>query len=150
MSKISTHSPEYQQNFLAMQALVTELEEKIHEVKKGGGLKATEKHLSRGKLVARDRINLLIDQGSPFLELSALGGDNLYSEPVPCGGVVAGIGHVQGRACMIVANDATVKGGTYFPITVKKHLRAQEIALENELPCLYLVDSGGGSPSQPR
>ena len=100
----------------------------------------------RGKLTVRDRVDRLLDHGSPFLELSALAGHNLYADEglnVPAGGIVTGIGNIQGRPCMIVANDATVKGGTYFPITVKKHIRAQEIAMANRLPCIYMVDSGG-------
>src|SRR6202044_1713340 len=100
-------------------------------------------HLARGKLLPRERIRLLLDPGAPFLELSPLAALGLYGEDVPAGGIIAGIGPVMGRECVIVVNDATVKGGTYYPITVKKHLRAQEIALENHLPCVYLVDSGG-------
>jgi 3-methylcrotonyl-CoA carboxylase beta subunit len=105
-----------------------------------------EKHVARNKLLARDRVNGLIDSGSPFLELSQLAGHELYpGEEVPAGGIITGIGAIKGRTCMIVANDATVKGGAYYPITVKKHLRAQEIAQENHLPCVYLVDSGGAN-----
>lgn len=126
-----------------MEALVTDFKEKIQQIQVGGGEKARQKHLARGKMLARDRIDALLDKGSPFLEVGALAADNLYGESVPAAGIVTGIGRIHGRECMIVANDATVKGGTYFPMTVKKHLRAQEIALENRLPCLYLVDSGG-------
>jgi len=143
-SKIVTRSDDFKNNAKKMESLADELKERVSTVQKGGGAKAVEKHRSRGKLVARDRINTLLDSGSPFLELSPLAGDNLYpGQNIPSGGIVTGIGQVHGRQVMIVANDATVKGGTYFPITVKKHLRAQEIAKENRLPCVYLVDSGG-------
>ncbi|HET9074898.1 MAG TPA: carboxyl transferase domain-containing protein [Solirubrobacteraceae bacterium] len=124
-------------------ALITELEERLAEVRAGGGERARERHLARGKLLARDRVERLCDPGSPFLELSALAAYDLYDGAAPGAGMVAGIGIVQGRPCVIAANDATVKGGTYYPMTVKKHLRAQEIALQNHLPCIYLVDSGG-------
>jgi len=127
-----------------MNKLVTELQNHIARIKRGGGVKAIEKHVSRNKLFARDRITNLLDPGSPFLELSQLAGYNLYGEDeVPSGGIITGIGRVHGNECLIVANDATVKGGTYYPITVKKHVRAQEVARENRLPCIYLVDSGG-------
>ena len=122
---------------------LNELRDKLLTVTLGGGEKAVEKHRNRNKMLARERINQLCDPGTPFLELSPLAGYELYNEKVPSGGVVTGIGIVSGVHCMIVANDATVKGGTYFPITVKKHLRAQEIAMDNRLPCIYLVDSGG-------
>lgn len=119
------------------------------KISKGGGDKARERHLSRGKLLARDRIEALLDPGSPFLEFSQFAAYEVYDEPVPAAGIVTGIGRVAGRECVIVANDATVKGGTYYPLTVKKHLRAQEIAAENHLPCIYLVDSGGANlPNQ--
>ncbi|CAG2059102.1 unnamed protein product, partial [Timema podura] len=112
----------------------------------GGGEKAVERHTSKGKLLARERIDLLLDAGSPFLELSQLAGHHLYEdESVPGGGLITGVGRVAGIECVIVANDATVKGGSYYPITVKKHLRAQEIGLQNNLPCIYLVDSGGAN-----
>jgi 3-methylcrotonyl-CoA carboxylase beta subunit len=123
--------------------LSKELKEKKEAVFKAGGEKNIKRHRERGKFLARERINSIIDEGSSFLELSALAGENLYQEKVPGGGIVTGIGKVSNQLCMFVANDATVKGGTYFPITVKKHLRAQEIALKNKLPCIYLVDSGG-------
>lgn len=125
------------------QSLRDELLEKIERVKKGGGEKNCDRHKSRGKLLARERIDGILDEGSPFLELSTLAAEDVYSDDVPCAGVVTGIGRVHGIECMFVANDATVKGGTYFPLTVKKHLRAQEIARKNYLPCIYLVDSGG-------
>src|SRR6185503_4879736 len=115
----------------------------------GGGDEARRKHTSRGKLLPRDRVQALLDPGSPFLELSQLAAHGLYGDEVPSAGIITGIGRVSGRECMIVVNDATVKGGTYFPITVKKHLRAQEIAEANRLPCIYLVDSGGANlPNQ--
>ena len=129
------------ENQKRMAALVEELKTKIGTITQGGGPKAVERHTSRGKLVARDRINLLLDPGSPFLELSQLAGYNLYGkEEVPAGGIVTGIGRVSGVECVIVANDATVKGGSYYPITVTKHLRAQQIAKENRYKCqLYLT-----------
>eukprot|EP00923_Selenidium_pygospionis_P057400 GHVN01100331.1.p1 GENE.GHVN01100331.1~~GHVN01100331.1.p1 ORF type:complete len:580 (-),score=120.53 GHVN01100331.1:86-1609(-) len=128
-----------------MSEICSQLATDLAAVKSGGGEKAVKRHESRGKLTVRDRIDLLIDQGSPFLELSQLAGWNLYDDSVPCGGLVTGVGIVHGRPVMIVGNDATVKGGSYYPITVKKHLRAQEIANENRLPCVYLVDSGGAN-----
>src|SRR5437773_1174209 len=126
-----------------MEELVAELRERTAQVARGGGEAALEKHRSRGKLTARERIDRLVDHDSAFLELSALAAWELYGGAAPGAGIVTGIGVVEGRECVIVANDATVKGGTYFPLTVKKHLRAQEVALQNRLPCLYLVDSGG-------
>jgi len=138
--------PGFVDNKMKMENLVTELKSKVDQIVEGGGPKAVERHTSRGKLVARERINLLLDPGSPFLELSQLAGYNLYGkEVVPAGGIVTGVGRVSGVLCMIVANDATVKGGSYYPITVTKHLRAQRIAMENKLPCIYLVDSGGAN-----
>jgi len=137
-------------NSAAMSELLTDLQSKVASVKAGGGEKPVKLHRSRGKLLARERIDALIDPGTPFLELSPLAGHELYGEvQVPGGGIVTGIGRVSGQECVIVANDATVKGGTYYPITIKKHLRAQEIAQENRLPCIYLVDSGGANlPNQ--
>jgi acetyl-CoA carboxylase carboxyltransferase component len=126
-----------------MDALVAELRERTTQVARGGGEKAVERHRSRGKLTARERIDRLVDPGSAFLELNALAAWGMYEEQAPAAGIVTGIGVVEGTECVVVANDATVKGGTYFPMTVKKHLRAQEAAAQNELPCLYLVDSGG-------
>ena len=127
------------------QALADEIKARLEKVAEGGGAKAVERHHSRGKLLPRERIERILDPGSPFLELSALAAHEIYENEgnVPSAGIVTGIGRVHGRECMFVANDATVKGGTYFPLTVKKHLRAQEIAFENHLPCIYLVDSGG-------
>jgi acetyl-CoA carboxylase carboxyltransferase component len=126
-----------------MQALVEELRERSGRVAAGGGERAIERHRSRGKLLARERIDRLVDPGTAFLELGALAAWDLYDDEAPSAGIVTGIGVVEGRECVIVANDATVKGGSYFPLTVKKHLRAQEVAEQNSLPCLYLVDSGG-------
>src|SRR5437762_4082714 len=126
-----------------MAALVAELRERTEQVARGGGDAAVERHRSRGKLTARERIDRLVDPGSAFLELNALAAWDLYDGQAPSAGIVTGIGVVQGRECIVVANDATVKGGSYFPLTVKKHLRAQEVAAQNRLPCLYLVDSGG-------
>ncbi|XP_008990205.2 methylcrotonoyl-CoA carboxylase beta chain, mitochondrial [Callithrix jacchus] len=134
----------YQENYEQMKALVNQLHERMQSIKLGGGEKAQALHKSRGKLLPRERIDNLIDPGSPFLELSQFAGYQLYdNEEVPAGGIITGIGRVSGVECMILANDATVKGGTYFPVTVKKQLRAQEIAMQNRLPCIYLVDSGG-------
>jgi len=138
--------PGFVDNDKKMSLLVEELKTKVEKIIQGGGAKAIERHTNRGKLVARERINLLLDPGSPFLELSQLAGYNLYGkEEVPAGGIVTGVGRVSGVLCMIVANDATVKGGSYYPITVTKHLRAQRVAMENKLPCIYLVDSGGAN-----
>ncbi|HEX2941045.1 MAG TPA: carboxyl transferase domain-containing protein, partial [Rhodopila sp.] len=142
-SDLTPRSPDFAANAEAMRALVADLRTKVAEVSQGGGTAARERHVSRGKLLARDRVAALIDAGSPFLELSQLAAYGLYGGDVPAAGIITGIGRVSGRECVIVANDATVKGGTYFPMTVKKHLRAQEIARKNHLPCLYLVDSGG-------
>ena len=123
--------------------LLTDLQEKSTQLVSGGTEKARERHQAHGKLRPRARLQLLLDEGRPFLEVGLFAGYKLYEEEIPSAGVVAGIGRVSGQECMIVINDATVKGGTYYPLTVKKHLRAQEIALENHLPCVYLVDSGG-------
>ena len=142
-STLDATSADYADNRSAMLAQVTALREKLDTVRAGGGPDACARHSARGKLLARERIDTLLDPGSPFLELSALAGDGQYDSQAPCAGLITGIGRVQGIEVMVVANDATVKGGTYFPMTVKKHLRAQEIALENHLPCIYLVDSGG-------
>ncbi|XP_002915942.1 methylcrotonoyl-CoA carboxylase beta chain, mitochondrial isoform X1 [Ailuropoda melanoleuca] len=136
----------YQENYEQMKALVNQLRERAQKIRLGGNEKARELHKSRGKLLARERVDNLIDPGSPFLELSQFAGYQLYvNEEVPAGGIITGIGRVSGVECVIVANDATVKGGTYYPVTVKKHLRAQEIAMQNRLPCIYLVDSGGAN-----
>ncbi|XP_061413920.1 methylcrotonoyl-CoA carboxylase beta chain, mitochondrial [Lethenteron reissneri] len=141
-----TTSATYQENYENMQSLVTEMKERVEKVKQGGGEKARALHTSRGKLLPRERIDKLLDPGSPFLELSQFAGYELYGdENVPAGGIITGVGRVSGVECVVVANDATVKGGTYYPVTVKKHLRAQEVARENFLPCIYLVDSGGAN-----
>ena len=142
-SDIDPRSAEFTANAAAMRELVDDLRARVAEVGLGGGETPRQRHLARNKLLPRERVAGLIDPGSPFLELSQLAAYGLYDNEVPSAGIVTGIGRVSGRECVIVANDATVKGGTYFPITVKKHLRAQEIALQNRLPCIYLVDSGG-------
>ena len=144
-STINTRSVAFADNSEKMQALVNDLSNKIAVIKQGGSEKSRARHLSRNKLLARDRINALIDTGSPFLELSQLAAYQVYEEDIPSAGIITGIGSVNGQECIIVANDATVKGGTYFPLTAKKHLRAQAIAQENNLPCIYLVDSGGAN-----
>jgi acetyl-CoA carboxylase carboxyltransferase component len=134
---------EFERRHARMQALVAELRDRTAQVALGGGDRAVERHRSRGKLLARERIDLLVDPGSAFLELGALAAWDVYEGDAPSAGVVTGVGVVEGRSCAIVANDATVKGGSYFPLTVKKHLRLQEVAEQNRLPCIYLVDSGG-------
>lgn len=129
-----------------MTSIVADLEKKISRICEGGGEKAKALHKKRGKLLARERVDQLLDKGSAFLEFSQLAAYDCYgAEEVPAGGIITGIGSIAGRLCVVVANDATVKGGTYYPITVKKHLRAQQIAAENRLPCVYLVDSGGAN-----
>jgi 3-methylcrotonyl-CoA carboxylase beta subunit len=142
-SKLRTNSDEYRANSAALRALVEELRERTAAAALGGSESARQKHTSRGKLLVRERIDLLLDPGTPFLELSPLAAYGMYGGDVASAGAVAGIGRINGRECVIVSNDATVKGGTYYPITIKKHLRAQEVARENRLPCVYLVDSGG-------
>ena len=142
-SKIQTKSDDFKANAVHQRKLVSELNQHLGNVAEGGGTKARELHESRGKLFARERIRTLLDLGTPFLEFSALAAHDLYEGKAPGAGIVTGVGMVEGTECMIIANDATVTGGTYFPMTVKKHLRAQQIALENNLPCIYLVDSGG-------
>ena len=142
-TQINRQSATYQANAEHNRALAATLRERLAAVRMGGGIEARTRHQERGKLLVRDRIDQLLDPGSPFLELSPLAAWDLYGNDAPGAGLVTGIGSVAGRECMLVANDATVKGGTYYPMTVKKHLRAQQIALENRLPCLYLVDSGG-------
>src|SRR5574343_2063685 len=140
---INPRSAEFQANARAMQALLADLRAKAAQVALGGGDAARAKHVARGKLLPRERVDQLLDPGTAFLEIGQLAAWGMYDNEAPCAGVIAGIGRVSGVECMIVAKDATVKGGTYYPMTVKKHLRAQEIALENRLPCIYLVDSGG-------
>jgi acetyl-CoA carboxylase carboxyltransferase component len=142
-SKIDTQSTEYKENFKHMQVLVTEYRERLSKVQEGGPPKYRELHKSRKKLLARERLDKLFDRNTPFLELNALAAFDLYDNEAASAGMVTGIGVVHGREVLVIANDATVKGGTYFPMTIKKHIRAQEVALENRLPCIYLVDSGG-------
>ncbi|MEK6798824.1 MAG: carboxyl transferase domain-containing protein [Planctomycetota bacterium] len=142
-SRVVTTDAVFEENKRHLELLAAELRERTAKVREGGGPAAVEKHTSRGKLFVRDRIEQLIDPDSPFLELSTLAASDIYGNEAPSAGMITGIGRVEGRQCMIVANDATVKGGSYYPLTVKKHLRAQEIAQENHLPCIYLVDSGG-------
>jgi 3-methylcrotonyl-CoA carboxylase beta subunit len=142
-STLNPNDAEHRTNGEAMQGILSDFRQRVSRVLEGGGPETVAKHRKRGKLTARERIDGLIDRGSPFLEFSSLAAGGMYDNDAPGAGIVTGIGRVQDRLCVIVANDATVKGGTYFPITVKKHLRAQEIALENRLPCIYLVDSGG-------
>ena len=148
-SRLNPRSAEFQANAAAMRVMVQDLAVQVAKAAEGGGEIARAKHEARGKLPPRQRVQMLLDPGTPFLELAPLAGYGLYDGDAPCGGIIAGIGRVNGLDCMIVCNDATVKGGTYFPITVKKHLRAQEIAQQNRLPCIYLVDSGGANlPNQ--
>ena len=142
-SRLDPRSDEFQANAVQLRAQVVALRTALARVAEGGGTKARDKHTARGTLLPRERIDALLDPGSPFLELSPLAAHGLYDDHAPAAGLITGIGRVNGTEVMVVANDATVKGGTYFPLTVKKHLRAQEIALENHLPCVYLVDSGG-------
>ena len=148
-SAVDTGSEAFRSRAAAMRALVDDLKATVAAIKEGGGSAARTRHLDRGKLLPRERVRRLLDDGAPFLELSQLAGYGLYEDELPAGGLITGIGRIEGTECVVVANDATVKGGTYFPITVKKHLRAQDIARENRLPCVYLVDSGGAHlPSQ--
>ncbi len=153
-SKLNPRSADFQANASAMRALVDDLHEQVRKVGEGGGEAARKKHLDRGKLLPRVRVQMLLDPGTPFLEIAPLAALHMYrdkngNDEAPAAGIVAGIGRVSGVDCMIVCNDATVKGGTYYPLTVKKHLRAQEIAQQNRLPCIYLVDSGGANlPNQ--
>mgnify|MGYP003384585279 CR=1 FL=1 len=153
-SKLNSRAEDFKANAAAMQALVDDLKQKIDQIALGGGADARAKHLARGKLLPRDRVQMLLDPGTPFLELSQMAAYGMYQDgkgvdAAPAAGIITGIGRVAGQECVIVCNDATVKGGTYYPITVKKHLRAQEIAAQNNLPCIYLVDSGGANlPNQ--
>jgi 3-methylcrotonyl-CoA carboxylase beta subunit len=142
-SHVNPGSAEFRTNLEANEALAADLRAQLERVAAGGGERARERHVGRGKLLPRERVDRLLDPGAPFLELSPLAAHGLYDDEAPGAGIITGIGRVSGRECVIVANDATVKGGTYYPMTVKKHLRAQEIALQNRLPCIYLVDSGG-------
>src|SRR2546421_773809 len=148
-TRVDRTSPEFQENAHYFQQQLALLSQRIQLVQQGGGEDAIIRHRKRNKLLARERIQLLCDPHTPFLELSPLAAWDMYDNEAPSAGIITGIGLVEGQECMIVANDATVKGGTYYPLTVKKHLRAQEIAWENHLPCIYLVDSGGAHlPSQ--
>jgi 3-methylcrotonyl-CoA carboxylase beta subunit len=148
-STLKTSGAEFKSAAEAMRAQVGELNARLAQAREGGGESAKKRHQGRGKLLPRERVGALLDPGAPFLELSPLAAWEMYGEPVPAAGLITGVGSVSGRTCVVIANDATVKGGTYYPLTVKKHLRAQEIALENRLPCVYLVDSGGAHlPSQ--
>ncbi|MDM7462324.1 MAG: carboxyl transferase domain-containing protein [Tepidimonas taiwanensis] len=148
-TRLNPRSSDFQANAAAMRALVDDLHARIAQVAQGGGEAARAKHTARGKLLPRERVEMLLDPGTPFLEIAPLAALDMYGNEAPCAGLIAGIGRVAGVECVIVCNDATVKGGTYYPMTVKKHLRAQEIAQQNRLPCLYLVDSGGANlPNQ--
>ncbi|MFT5484186.1 MAG: 3-methylcrotonyl-CoA carboxylase beta subunit [Halieaceae bacterium] len=147
-SSINTRSAEFAANAEHMQSQVDDLNQKIADIKLGGGTKYRERHIARGKLLPHDRVNALLDPGTPFLEFSQLAAMDVYSDNVPGAGIITGIGRVSGQECVIIANDATVKGGTYYPLTVKKQIRAQTIAQENNLPCIYLVDSGGANLPQ--
>src|ERR1700761_319084 len=142
-SQIDPRSPDFQASSEQLRGLVDDLKRELTRSAEGGGEKAREKHTARGKLLPRERIRALLDPGSPFLELSPQAAHGMYDDAAPAAGIITGIGRVNGIEVVVVANDATVKGGTYYPLTVKKHLRAQEIALDNHLPCVYLVDSGG-------
>ena len=142
-TNVDASAPDFRENAAIMRALVAELRERLRQVSQGGGEEAIKRHRARGKMLARERIDRLVDPGTPFLELSPLAAWEMYDDDAPSAGIVTGIGVVCGHEVLIIANDATVKGGTYYPLTVKKHLRAQEIAAQNRLPCIYLVDSGG-------
>ena len=148
-TKLNPRAPEFRAAADTMAKLVADLKDTVTKIAEGGGADARAKHAARGKLLPRDRVTMLLDPGTPFLELSQLAAHGMYKNEAPCAGIITGVGRVGGRECVIVCNDATVKGGTYYPITVKKHLRAQEIARENRLACIYLVDSGGANlPNQ--
>ena len=148
-TKLNPRAADFIDNVKAMQALVDDLRAHCEKIAQGGGMEARNKHTARGKLLPRERVNMLLDPGTAFLEFSQLAAFNMYEQAAPSAGIITGIGRVKGQECVIVCNDATVKGGTYFPMTVKKHLRAQEIAAQNHLPCIYLVDSGGANlPNQ--
>ena len=147
-SKVNTRAEDFIARQASMRTAVTDLREKVSVIEQGGGASYQERHTARGKLLPRERINTLIDPGSAFLELSQMAAYKVYEDNIPAAGIITGIGRVSGQECMIIANDATVKGGTYYPLTVKKHLRAQEIAEQNHLPCIYLVDSGGANLPQ--
>src|SRR5437879_525547 len=148
-TRLDTRGPTFVSNRDALAALVADLKARVAEIEQGGGAKARERHTGRGKLLPRERVRALLDTGSPFLELSQFAAYGMYDDTIAGAGIITGLGRVSGRECVIICNDATVKGGTYYPMTVKKHLRAQDIARENNLPCIYLVDSGGANlPNQ--
>ncbi|MDO9461618.1 MAG: carboxyl transferase domain-containing protein, partial [Alphaproteobacteria bacterium] len=148
-SIINTRGDAFRENAAHMDGLVADLRAKVAVTSLGGNTKSRERHVSRGKLLPRDRIENLIDPGAPFLEFSQLAAYGMYEDDIHGAGILTGVGRVAGQECVVVCNDATIKGGTYYPITVKKHLRAQEVAMENHLPCIYLVDSGGANlPNQ--
>lgn len=148
-SNLNTRSDDFKANAAHMQSLVDDLTDKVNVIKQGGGERAREKHLSRGKLLPRERVRKLLDPGSPFMEFSQMAAWDMYGGDIHSAGLITGIGRISGRECVVICNDATVKGGTYYPLTVKKQLRAQEIAQQNRLPCIYLVDSGGANlPNQ--
>jgi 3-methylcrotonyl-CoA carboxylase beta subunit len=148
-TKVDRKSADFAANDAAMRALVEELRARHAKIAIGGGDAARAKHVARGKLLPRERVEMLLDPGTPFLELSPLAAYGMYGDESPAAGIITGIGRVAGRECVVVCNDPTVKGGTYYPVTIKKHLRAQRVAEENRLPCIYLVDSGGAHlPSQ--
>ena len=148
-SAVSADADAASSNAKAHAALVADLADQLGRVAQGGGERARARHVDRGKLLPRERVDALLDPGSPFLELSPLAAHGLYDGDAPAAGIITGVGRIAGRECVVVANDATVKGGTYYPMTVKKHIRAQAIARENNLPCIYLVDSGGANlPNQ--
>ena len=144
-SAVNPRSEEFRGNAAAMAALVQDLRDKVARAALGGDEAVRARHVARGKLLPRERVRELLDPGSPFLELSQLAALDMYDNEAPCAGIITGVGRVSGRECLVVANDATVKGGTYYPMTVKKHVRAQEVAWQNNLPCIYLVDSGGAN-----
>src|SRR5471032_1456929 len=141
-SHLDTSSDDFRENAQRLESLVAELKSASSAVKEGGGAKYVERHREQGKMPVRERIALLLDEESAFLELSPLAANGMYDGDAPAAGIITGLGRIHGRECLVIANDATVKGGSYLPMTVKKHLRAQEIALENKIPCVYLVDSG--------
>ncbi len=149
VSQLQPRSEAFKASAAWMQGLVDDLNARLAQLREGGGEAARAKHVARGKLLPRERVEMLLDPDTPFLEIGALAALDLYDNAAPAAGLIAGIGRVSGVECLIVCNDATVKGGTYYPMTVKKHLRAQEIAQQNHLPCIYLVDSGGANlPNQ--
>src|SRR3954454_19404022 len=142
-SHLDTNSDDFRRNSAALQALVDELNRRVEIARQGGGPKYVARHKEQGKMPPRERIAALLDPHTPFLELSPLAANGMYDDDAPAAGIITGVGIIHGQECLVIANDATVKGGTYYPITVKKHLRAQTIGWENGLPCIYLVDSGG-------